>query len=257
MRRSMLVLLALPLVAVACGGSGKSGSTTAALSADPATAVKNAAVQTAGAGSEHLSLVGRVAASGQKLAISGSGLFDTNAHVGTLHATLATSGINAALDEVSKGTALYLKSDLLAAMLPAGKSWIKLDLAKLAKSQGLDASALLSEDPSQALKQLQSLGSVTKVGTEQIGGVATTHYHAPIDVSKLPGSLKTGTGSYDVWVGDSDGYVHRVRTVITSAGSKATITTNFSGFGDKVTVDVPSAAQTFDGSGTAIPGLGG
>jgi hypothetical protein len=253
-RRSVLALFALPFAVAACGG-GKSNSA-APLSADPGTAVKNAAVKTAAAGSEHLTLLARVVAGGQTVEISGSGGFDTRAHLGSLHATLSTAGINGALDEVSKGTAVYVKSELLSAMLPAGKPWIKLDLAQLAKSQGIDASVLFSEDPSQVLTQLQSLSGVTKVGTAQVGGVATTHYHATIDVSKLPKATKAGTGSYDVWIGN-DGYVHRVRAVIASSGSTATVTTDFSGYGDKVSVDVPPASQTFDGSGTKIPGLGG
>jgi hypothetical protein len=253
-RRSVLALLALPLAAAACGGAKNHSA--APLSSDPATAVKSAAVKTAAAGSEHLTLLGSVVAGGQTIEISGSGAFDTKAHLGSLHATLSAAGINGPLDEVSKGKAVYVKSELLSALLPAGKAWIKLDLAQLAKSNGLDASALLSEDPSQALTQLQSLRNVTKVGTAQVGGVATTHYHATIDVSKVSSATKKATGSYDVWIGD-DGYVHRVRAVIASPGSKATVTSDFSGYGDKVTVDVPPASQTFDGSGTKIPGLGG
>ncbi len=253
MRRVALVLLALPLVVVACGGSKNSGSK---LSADPATAVKDAAAKTAAAGSEHLKLLGRVLSSGQTVEINGAGDFDTKQHLGSLHATLNAGSISGGLDEVSQGTGVFVKSELLSALLPAGKPWIKIDLAQLAKSRGLNATALLSEDPSQELTQLQSLKNVTKVGTEQIGGVATTHFHATIDVSKLPGGLTSGTGAYDVWVGD-DGYIHRVRTVITSAGSTATITTDLSGYGNKVNVSVPQASQTYDNGGKPIPGLGG
>jgi len=254
MRRFALALFALPLLATACGGS-KSNSQ-APTSQDPAVAVKSAAQKTAAAGSEHIELVGRVVSAGQTVQISGSGGFDTKAHLGSLHATLSAGGLNGSLDEVSSGTTVYVKSDLLSAVIPSGKPWVKFDLTKLAKSQGLEASALLSEDPSQALTQLQSLSGVTKVGTEQLGGVATTHYRAAVDISKLPGGLQTGTGRYDVWVG-GDGYVHRVRMTIASSGSRATVTTDFSGYGDKITVVVPPASQTFDGSGMKIPGLGG
>lgn len=250
----LLILVVVPMLVAACGGSKHNAPATVAQ--DPAAAVRAAAVKTAAAGSEQLAIVGTVVSSGQTVQITGKGGFDTKAHLGSLHATLSAGGINGALDEVSKGTAIYVKSDLLSALVPATKPWIKLDLTKLAKAQGINASALLSVDPSQALTQLQSLSNVTKVGTEQVGGALTTHYHATIDVSKLPGALTSGTGAYDVWIGD-DGYVHRVRTVLTSAGSKATVTTDFSGYGDTITVDVPPAAKTFDGSNMAIPGLGG
>ena len=59
MRRAVLALLMVPLAAAACGGSKKGAST---ISADPATAVKDAAAKTAQAGSEHLAIVARVAA---------------------------------------------------------------------------------------------------------------------------------------------------------------------------------------------------
>jgi hypothetical protein len=252
MRRSALALLAVPLVAAACGG----GKSSAPPPSDPLAAVKGAAVKTAAAGSEKLGLVATVVSGGQTVELKGTGGFDTKAHLGSLRGTLAAGGVNGALDEVSQGTTLYVKSDLLGAMLPAGKTWIKLDLAQLAKSQGLDVSSLLSQDPSQALKQLESLKDVTKVGAETVGGFATTHYHAAIDVSKLPSAAKGGTGDYDVWIGD-DGYVHRVRATITSKASKATVTTDFSGYGDKVTVTVPPASQVYDGTRTKIPGLGG
>lgn len=252
MRPAVLVLLLVPLVAAACGGSKSSAPT----SSVPTAAVKGAAVKTAAAGSEKLGLVASIVGGGRTVELKGTGGFDTKAHLGSLHATLAAGSISGALDEVSQGTTLYVKSDLLGAMLPAGKLWIKLNLAQLAKSQGVDISSLLSQDPSLALKQLQSLKNVTKVGTEQISGVATTHYTAAIDVSKLSGAVKGGTGDYDVWIGD-DGYVHRVRATINSKGSKATVTTDFSGYGDKVTVDVPPSAQVYDGTGSAIPGLGG
>jgi hypothetical protein len=252
MRRPVLALLAVPLVAAACGG----GKSSVPPPSDPVAAVKGAAVKTAAAGSEKVGLVASIASGGQTVELKGSGGFDTKAHLGSLHATLAAGSISGALDEVSQGTALYVKSDLFGAMLPAGKSWIKLDLAQLARSQGLDISSLLSQDPSQALKQLESLKNVTKVGAEQLGGVATTHYTAAIEVSKLTGAAKGGTGDYDVWIGD-DGYVHRVRATIISKGSKATVTTDFSGYGNKVTVDVPPKSQVYDGTGTAIPGLGG
>jgi hypothetical protein len=256
MRRSALALLALPLAATACGGGRSSASATAATKEDPAAAVRNAARKTAAAGSEHLELLARVVSGGQTIELRGGGDFDTKARLGSLHATLATGGVNGAIDEVSHGTTIFVKSDLLTAMLPAGKAWIKLDLAKLARARGFDLPSLLGQDPSQAFKQLQSLRGVTQTGTAQIGGVATTRYHATIDVSKLPSATKTSSGAYDVWIG-ADGYVHRVRAVISNAGTKATVTTDFSGYGDKVSVDVPPATEVFDGSGTAIPGLGG
>jgi LppX_LprAFG lipoprotein len=251
MRRVARALVVLPLVLAACGGGKKSAATPS----DPLAAVKAAAAKTTAAGSEHLALVASVVTGGQTVSLKGAGDVDTKAHLGSMHATLSTGSINGALDEVSKGTALYVKSDLLAALIPAGKTWIQLDVAKLAKSQGI-SSSLFSLDPSESLAQLQSLKNVTKVGTEQVGGAATTHYTAAIDVSKLPATAKAGSGTYDVWIGD-DGYVHRVRVTIKSKSSNATVTSDLSGYGGKVSVTVPPASQVYDSRGAPIPGLGG
>lgn len=246
-------LLALPLAAAACGGS-KGGSSSNA--ADPAAAVKGAAGKTVQAGSEHLKIVGRVVANGQIVTFTGTGDFDTKKHVGSLSGNVAAGALNGAIDEVSIGTVAYVKSELLSAFLPAGKTWVKLDLAKTAKVQGIDITSVLSQDPTQALTQLQSLSGVAKVGTATLGGVATTHYRARLDLSKLKGAAKTGTGRYDVWIGE-DGYVHRVKAIVTTGGVTSTLTTDLSAFGEPVSVDVPKAADTFDGTNASIPGLGG
>ena len=250
MRRAALALLVLPLAVAACGGKKS-----AAPPSDPLAAVKAAAAKTTAAGTERLALVASVITGGQTISVKGAGDVDSKTHLGSMHATLSLGSINGTLDEVSKGTALYVKSELLAAMLPSGKTWVRLDLAKLATSQGI-SSSLFSLDPSESLAQLQSLKNVTKVGTEQVGGTSTTHYIAAIDVSKLPASAKAGSGKYDVWIGD-DGYVHRVRVTIRSKSSKAIVTTDLSGFGSKVNVTVPPASQVYDGRGSSIPGLGG
>jgi hypothetical protein len=252
MRRAVLALLVVPLVAAACGGSKKGAST---LSADPATAVKDAAAKTAQAGSEHLAIVARVAARGQVVTFKGTGDFDTKRHLGSMAGDFSAGGLNGSLEEISSGTAAYVKSDLLSALVPGGKTWVKLDLAKTAKAQGVSITSFLSQDPTQALTQLQSLRDVTKVGTQVIGG-KTTHYRANIDLSKLKGAAKNGTGRYDVWIGE-DGYVHQVSAIITAAGTTSTVTTDLSAFGEPVSVAVPKPGDTYDATNASIPGLGG
>jgi len=248
----LLLLLALPLGAAACGGGKKSSTTTSATSA--ADAVKAAAEKTAKAGSLKLTL-DVAAATSTKIAVAGAGGFDTKNRAGELHLRFATGGISGTMDVVLSGTDLYIHSPLLSIALPAGKTWIKVDLSKSAKAGGLDLSSILSQDPTQALDALQNAGAVSQVGTLQIGGATWTHYHALVAKS----GTATGGGTYDVWIGD-DGYVHRVRTVVgAAAGSSAgavRATSTLSGFGEPVTVTVPPASQTVTSSGS-IPGLGG
>jgi hypothetical protein len=246
--------LAVPLAAAACGG--RSGSSAVALPDDPAAAVKGAAVKTVAAGSEHLTIDARVEAGTQIVTVRGAGDFDTKKHLGSLHADFSIAGLGGAIDAVSSGSTAYLKSDVLSAFLPAGKTWLKLDLAKTAKAQGIDIASFLSQDPTKALVQLQNLRNVTKVAEVQLGGETTSHYRAGIDVSKVTGAVKGETGRYDVWIGE-DGYVHRVKASLTTSGETSTVTTDLSSFGEDVSVEVPKPAETFAGNIASIPGLGG
>jgi hypothetical protein len=247
-------LLALPFAAAACGGN-KNSSSTATLPDDPVAAVKGAAARTAQAGSEHLAIAGRIVARGQAVSFKGTGDFDTKKHLGSLNADFSVGGLNGSLEEVSSGKDAYVKSDLLAALTPGGKPWVKLDLAQTAKSQGVDITSFLSQDPTQALTQLQGLRNVQKVDAQSAGS-DTTHYRATFDVPKAKGAAKAGTGRYDIWIGQ-DGYVHQLKAVVTTGGATSTVTTDLSAFGEPVSITLPKAADTYDSTKTPIPGLGG
>jgi hypothetical protein len=257
LRAAMVAVLVLvPLVAAACGGSSKTKEKS---KASPATgggsaidAITAAARKTAAAGTEQLSLDASGTAGGQNLAVTGTGAFDTTHHVGTLDVDFSDAGISTAIDAVLSGTDMYLKSPLFALVLPTGKSWLKLDLSKAAAAKGLSLNTLLAQDPAQTLTSLQSLRSATAVGSEVVDGIATTHYRARADAGSKP-------GTYDVWIG-GDGYVHRLRSRIVSGtgttSAAVTLTVDLSDFGRKVTVAVPPASQTVVSSGS-LPGLGG
>ena len=236
MRRLAPLVLLLPLAA-ACGGGSKHSSSNAA----PVDAVKSAAQKTYNAGSEALDLTANVAASGQSLALSGKGAFDTKAGRGSLQLDVNAAPLTVTIDEVLVGTSVYLKSPLLTSGLPGGKTWVKLDLTKVHVS-GINLQSLLAQDPGAQLKRLQSLKSATKVGTDQIG----THYK----VQAATGSIS----NYDVWVG-GDGYIHRV--VVAQASPKVSVTIDLSKFGTKVTAAAPPAAQVYESKNGSIPGLGG
>jgi hypothetical protein len=111
--------------------------------------------------------------------------------------------------------------------------------------------SFLSQDPSQALTKLQALRAVRKVGE----AADTTHYRSTFAVAKTS-AAKAGTGSYDVWIG-KDGYVHKLKATMTKGGTTSMLTTNLSAFGESVSVTVPKAADTYDGTKGSIPGLGG
>jgi uncharacterized protein YdeI (BOF family) len=269
MRRGVLVLLVplvLSLTLAACGGGSKTKANEVKLT--PTAYVIAAAKKSSQATSEHMSMKGSVTVAGQLVTITGDGDFDNAKRNGSMHLTFNASGLTGDLDEVIDGTTIYMRSPLFADALPKGKTWLKLDLQKAVASQGIDFSALGSQDPTQTLAQLKAIANVTEVGTEQIDGVDTTHYRGRIDLAKVPQGAKikaltdAAYGPYNVWVGKDDGYVRRVKfsfsTKLKDAGRQSiALTSDFSDFGKEVSVTVPADADTFDATNQSIKGLGG
>jgi hypothetical protein len=245
-----LALVALPLAAAACGGGKKAASTTTVTPASAKQAVRAAAEKTAKAGSLKLVISAGTTAAGAPVVVHGAGAFDTSARKGQLHLAFSAAGIQSTASVVLDGTSLYLHSPLFAFGLPAQKKWIKVDLQKGAKAAGVDLSKLLAQDPAQTLDQLKSVTTVTEIGPAQVGGVSATRYRAHVTANS---SGTAAAGVYDVWVG-SDGYVHRVRSVVAAtSGTKVTATSTLSGFGDPVTVNVPPAASTYTSTNGTLP----
>jgi uncharacterized protein YdeI (BOF family) len=262
---ALAFVLLVPLALAACGGGSKSSNTP---TLTPVAYVRSAAAKTAKSSSEHMTLKGSVGVQGQLVTLNGAGDFDTPSESGTMHLDFNVGGLTGGIDEVVQGTTVYMKSPLFADGLPKGKTWIKLDLQKAGAQQGIDFSALGSQDPTQTLAQLQRVGSATEVGDETVGGIETTHYRAKIDITKAPQGAKIEAltnakyGPYDLWIGKDDGLVRRMKFSITMSPAGAarqviSMTLDFSDFGKDVNVSVPAPADTFDATDTAIKGLGG
>jgi hypothetical protein len=244
-----LALLALPLAASACGG-GKKAATTTVTAASAKQAVQAAAEKTVKAGSVKLVISAGTTASGAPVVVHGAGAFDMSAHKGELHLAFSAAGIQSTASVVLDGTTLYLHSPLFAFGLPSDKKWIAVDIQKGAKAAGVDLSKLLAQDPAQTLDQLKGVSTVTEIGPAQVGGVSATRYRAHVTANSAG---TAAAGVYDVWIG-SDGYVHRVRSVVAAtSGTKVTATSTLSGFGDPVTVNVPPAASTYTSTTGTLP----
>jgi len=259
MRRA-LVLVVAPALLAACG-SGASSSSHVTLS--PVASVKQSAKKTAQATSEHMALTASAAVSGQKIAMTGSGRFDNTKKQGDLTVHASVAGLDLPIEAVEDGTTIYLKSAIFQAALPAGKSWVKVDLQKTGKKAGIDFGQLLAQDPAQQLAQLQAAGDVTDVGSETIDGASVEHYRATIDPSKLPQGTKIQTlvnpkyQPEDIYVGKDDGYIHRLHAAYSAQGQAVTVVMNFSDFGQDVTVSIPPASQTVEATKHVLEGLGG
>ncbi|MFL6049455.1 MAG: hypothetical protein ACJ738_06740 [Gaiellales bacterium] len=199
-----------------------------------------------------------------------------------LSITVPTAGTTIAMDERILGTTIYMRSPLLSRSIPNSRPWLKLDLERIGKQQGIDFAALMnssSSDPTQVLTYLDATSeTVVNLGHERVDGVATTHYHADIDLSKAmrvmvarapAGERKavrstyrnllqqSGTTSYpvDVWV-DADGYVRQMHASVPMpvAQSSMDMTMRLSHFGAPVHITPPPASQVTDLASLAARG---
>ncbi|MDX6407503.1 MAG: hypothetical protein QOE13_574 [Gaiellaceae bacterium] len=165
---------------------------------------------------------------------------------------------------------MYMRSPLFAKVVPAGK-WVKMDVAKMAKQNGMDLGSIMSAnqaDPSQSLRMLMaSSGNARVTGSERIRGVQTTHYSFDIDFNKLAGSNKAfkeltdAAGSVsapaEAWI-DAKGRVRRL-AVTMSLGAKLgtpmtmTMTEDLYDFGTQVNVTPPSGDAVVELSSLTRP----
>jgi hypothetical protein len=228
--------------------------------------VAEAANTTAAAGTAEFGISGNVTAAGRSMAISGNGAIDMKSQRMRMSMSFPVPGFGSMkTDALFDGTAFYMHlPDALAQRIPLGKSWMKIDLAALAKKSGVDLGQLSQpsqSNPADMLQALKAVGSSRKVGTENIGGVATTHYQARVDpkqaLDRIPdkqgaGALKqmlgmSGVSSIpiDVWV-DRAGRVRRESVKLSAAGTSMDMTISFTRFGVPVDTTPPAADQVLD-----------
>jgi hypothetical protein len=277
--------LAAGLIAAVLGGCGSTAATL-----DP---VAEAAVATSHAGGAQMSLDISIGLPGQAspIKLSGSGDFNFADGEGELVSELtglpaAASGLLHAgsieFTELYAKGALYMRSPQLTAKLPGGARWIKLDLAELAQATGLDLQSLTSgqSNPAQVLEYLKaSGGTVTRVGSETIRGIPTTHYRATINLAAvlrkeaaashgdaaqaieklLPQSAGT-TVPVEVWV-DSHDLVRRMSMVLSESAAgervKVLLALELFNFGATPSVNVPAPGEVLDATGGSLSALAG
>ena len=284
-------------VLAGCGsgaGSTSSGPSAAASSSAPpaggggqeAGAVQAAYQKTSDAKTAKMAITTMVQGSGtDQLTAHGSGVIDL-AKGGT-DVTMAVQGQQ--IEERTLDGILYEKLPAATAkeQLPSGKTWLKIDLKKVAaQTTGGSAASSQMTDPAAPFGYTKGLSGkdVTKVGTETVDGVKTTHYSVSVDVAELAQGdsaqaqqLRKQLGSklpIDLWL-DDQGRIRQEEVKISvkpasdrqSGGSadsaspssspqQLTVETKlqFSDFGTQVDVSAPPASATADLTGKLTQG---
>ena len=284
--RARKVLAGLTVLAALGAGAGALSGCGTSATLDPIARAAEVSSQQEGA---RIALSVRLSSPmlpGAGFAISASGYVDERNRTGEM--TMDLSGIPGA-SAVPGGTgtvkmifaypAIYMKMPFLASQLPAGKTWMKLDLRKAAQAAGIDLSQVSSlgqDDPTQLLEYLRaSSGGVNTVGSETLDGVPTTHYRGTLQLSnildRLPASSRDaakaaleklgnlGAIPVEVWI---DGQ-HRVRRMQMSLGASApatagggaavsgTVTIDFTHYGAVPPIVPPRDSEVFDASSLA------
>jgi len=255
---ALAAFVTLLLAAAGCGGDDKSADTGGGSEANP---IAQAAADTTRSGSVKVDF----GISGKGVEGGGRGVFDTSTTgSGRLSMSVQSNGQPTTVDTLAHGNTLYLRSPVFQQALPAGKEWVRVDLAQLARQQGVDLGSLVDSNPTPnaALAYLRgSTGKVEKVGEEKVRGEQTTHYRSTIDLEQAARTAKGSTRRsirrvidvagvsqlpVDVWVGD-DGFVHKVRyTQHASRNQAAKISMELYDFGAPVTITPPPAATVID-----------
>lgn len=167
------------------------------------------------------------------------------------------------LEVVTDGDSAYVRSEALAKLAgDPSKPWVRLSGGE---RSGIDDFAMgpNRNTPTSMVEALRGAGvDVTDLGTEQVGGVDTTHYRATIDPAKAAEQLpadkrdefRKGLQSadaqpipFDIWV-DGQDRVRRIEATFSGGAEPgtATITAEFGGYGEPQQIEIPPADQVQD-----------
>ena len=274
-------MLALAAVVASCGGDVISFDNLA-----------GAAVRTEDVGSARYHLEGAVTVNhdhAQSFSFSANGVPDWNTWSASMRGKYVfPSLVQEALGgrprfhiimDGRKGLMMYMRFSFLERELPKGKPWMKLDLQKIGKAQGVNFRDMIQgrgSDPAQMLQYIKAVGDVEKVGTDLVRRELTTHYHADVEVDKVVALAPAGqrkairamlkklahttypqTYPMEIWIGREDGRVHKVEYTFEFIDRKnysveMTISEELYDFGTPVTIDPPARKHVYDATELAL-----
>jgi hypothetical protein len=287
MRVPFLVAAAgvITLLAAGCSGSGNSASGASASGAKPtATATPQQALLLAAHSSQkvnsldaNISIQATTAASGS---FTMSGTLDEEIHPSLLAElnvpTFSAGGQTVAggLGEVVTPSAFYMRISELTQSLHTSKPWVEIPFSALgANGSSLQSlfSQIQSSSPVSQTQLLATSKNVRKVGTGVVDGVPVTEYAGSFSMSQaiaaLPASERSTFGSdisqagitsskFQIWI---DGQNLPRKLVVTESGTSLseTVTMNIIGYNQPVSIQLPSASQTYVLSASDLGGVVG
>ncbi|HEY3868020.1 MAG TPA: hypothetical protein VGM10_06700 [Actinocrinis sp.] len=173
------------------------------------------------------------------------------------------------VNEVWNDDTVYIGTPELAGEL-GGKQWLSLSLDEMGafgQNFAAEIDVVKNTDPQQLLEPLLASGDLTKVGTETVDGVSTTHYSGSIDpatafdtaqakqnltpaqiqeLQRLDSAAGSTKQQIDAWVA-SNGLPVRIKAVDTDKdGAATTVQLDFTDWGLPVTVTTPPANQVLN-----------
>lgn len=205
-------------------------------------------------------------------AVSAEGTFDERELEGTMSLQIGGQSIN----EIVKNPYTYMQLPGGDTSLTGGKTWSRVNLDSFTQALGVGGSlGQGGASPTRMLDMLKASGQASAVGSESIRGVATTHYHALVDLNNYAAIVSpsqradaqndaqelqriTGSSSLpvDVWV-DSQQRVRRFATeldVCTPQGKlDETVAMDIYNYGPQPPVNVPAPSEVDDITGALAP----
>lgn len=267
---AVAVVVLVSGTAAGCGGSdeGAAPAGRSASGSDPADAtraVRSAYDRTVAADTAKLTVSSKAVAGGQSVTAQGRGTVDLAR--GDSRVTLTSQGSR--LEQRLVDGIVYQKPPASQrGPLPEGRTWTKIDPARLQGSASRGTQVSDPVEPFTYLKDVDS-GKVREVGTQTLNGTRTTHYRVDVDVAALARGdraraealrkqLGTSSVPLHLWL-DDRGRLRQETVTLTlrplrdstptdRAETRVTSTTTlrFDDFGTPVDVTPPPAAQTAD-----------
>jgi hypothetical protein len=173
--------------------------------------------------------------------------------------TYAGQSVPGGVRVILRDDTAYVKLDLLKALMGATKPWVKIDLKELGSAAGVDVDRLLGQVQQIDLKTSAALLTASKdvkaVGSEQVGGVDTTHYAgtfpveeavkllAPEVQSKLKGQMSgVRDMKFNAWI-DAQGLPRKIGLNGGAGAGTFKATLLFKAFNEPVSIEAPPADQ--------------